>query len=450
MNYKTLLVALAGLAVAIPVFASEVTGNLCTGLGCPVQGTVIGAPTASPVAGSYNTVQSVSLLSSGATSIRYTEDNTTPTCTSTQYVSPISVASTKTIKAISCYPNNTTSTVASFAYVLSCSAVSNAATYNTFPTCGPATCNSGYTVSGGSCVVLSSGGGGGGGSGMAVVVPTNIFVSINNGANIANSQNVTLNLSATNASLMMVSNLANFSDITTWEAYGVSKPWVLTTGDGIKTVYVKFKSASGYESTSISDTIVLQTGVVISSSVNNTQTTSYGSQGGAGSVIFTLNLSLGSTGTEVIALQNRLIAEGLYSGAVTGYYGPLTVAAVKKYQAKYGIAQLGNVGPATRLKLNYSVANYISSPVITPITTSPAYVFKVNLALNSKGADVVALQRILVAGGYLVMPDGIAYGNFGGLTQKALGKYQEANNIAKPGDPGYGTVGPKTRARLNQ
>lgn len=45
----------------------------------------------------------------------------------------------------------------------SCSAVANASTYNAYPTCGPATCNSGYTVSGGSCV--ASGGGGGGGVG---------------------------------------------------------------------------------------------------------------------------------------------------------------------------------------------------------------------------------------------------------------------------------------------
>lgn len=45
----------------------------------------------------------------------------------------------------------------------SCSAVANASTYNAYPTCGPATCNSGYTVSGGSCVASGGGGGGGGG-----------------------------------------------------------------------------------------------------------------------------------------------------------------------------------------------------------------------------------------------------------------------------------------------
>jgi hypothetical protein len=41
-----------------------------------------------------------------------------------------------------------------------CPTVTNAATYNAYPTCGPATCNSGYTVSGGACVVIGGGGGG--------------------------------------------------------------------------------------------------------------------------------------------------------------------------------------------------------------------------------------------------------------------------------------------------
>ena len=44
-----------------------------------------------------------------------------------------------------------------------CPTVANASTYNAYSTCGPATCNSGYTVSGGSCVASGGGGGGGGG-----------------------------------------------------------------------------------------------------------------------------------------------------------------------------------------------------------------------------------------------------------------------------------------------
>lgn len=39
---------------------------------------------------------------------------------------------------------------------------------------------------------------------------------------------------------------------------------------------------------------------------------------------------------------------------------------------------------------------------------------------------------------------------FGGLTLKAIKKFQEKWGIAKNGDTGYGVVGPKTRAKLNE
>ena len=55
---------------------------------------------------------------------------------------------------------------------------------------------------------------------------------------------------------------------------------------------------------------------------------------------------------DVRALQQILALEGVYSGPVTGNYYNLTVLGVKKFQEKYGISQLGNVGPATRAKLN--------------------------------------------------------------------------------------------------
>jgi len=68
--------------------------------------------------------------------------------------------------------------------------------------------------------------------------------------------------------------------------------------------------------------------------------------------VFTLALDIGDEGPEVTALQNRLTADGYYSGPVTGYYGSLTEAAVKRFQAANGITAQGNVGPATRAALN--------------------------------------------------------------------------------------------------
>lgn len=67
---------------------------------------------------------------------------------------------------------------------------------------------------------------------------------------------------------------------------------------------------------------------------------------------FNTNLKLGMSTDDVIELQKRLTQEGLYVGEITGYFGPITLKGVKAYQAKYGIPQVGNVGPKTRMKLN--------------------------------------------------------------------------------------------------
>jgi len=78
------------------------------------------SPTASPIAGTYTSAQSVTLTATGASSIHYTIDGTVPTCTSgLVYSNPIIVTSTKTIKALSCYPNSNVSSVATFNYILS-------------------------------------------------------------------------------------------------------------------------------------------------------------------------------------------------------------------------------------------------------------------------------------------------------------------------------------------
>jgi hypothetical protein len=68
--------------------------------------------------------------------------------------------------------------------------------------------------------------------------------------------------------------------------------------------------------------------------------------------VFSINLYPGLTHTSVTKLQQKLTALGIYSGPITGYFGPLTQAAVKKFQAAHGLPQVGLVGPATRAALN--------------------------------------------------------------------------------------------------
>lgn len=79
-------------------------------------------------------------------------------------------------------------------------------------------------------------------------------------------------------------------------------------------------------------------------------------QGGSsgGSVTFTMDLTIGSTGAEVTALQNWLISEG-YSipAGATGYFGTQTQSALAAYQAANGISPAaGYFGPITRAKVN--------------------------------------------------------------------------------------------------
>jgi len=74
----------------------------------------------------------------------------------------------------------------------------------------------------------------------------------------------------------------------------------------------------------------------------------------------TSNLTIGSTGAEVSALQSALVAQGhlvMPAGVAMGYFGSLTKAAVAKWQAANGVAPaVGYFGPLSRAKFNASVS----------------------------------------------------------------------------------------------
>jgi len=71
---------------------------------------------------------------------------------------------------------------------------------------------------------------------------------------------------------------------------------------------------------------------------------------------FTMDLTIGSTGSQVVALQNILISKGFLTmpaGVAEGYFGALTRSAVAKWQASAGISPaVGYVGPKSRAALN--------------------------------------------------------------------------------------------------
>lgn len=75
-----------------------------------------------------------------------------------------------------------------------------------------------------------------------------------------------------------------------------------------------------------------------------------------------------------------------------------------------------------------------------------------NLQRGSSGQQVTDLQTALKTDA-TVYPEGLVTGFFGALTEKAVQRFQAKYSIVSSGTPattGYGRVGPKTRAKLNE
>jgi|GEM_PF-4108318 len=91
---------------------------------------------------------------------------------------------------------------------------------------------------------------------------------------------------------------------------------------------------------------------------------------------------------------------------------------------------------------------YKSSGAAVPATAAASgSTFTRTLRAGSQGADVIALQQLLMKDGELVMPSDNGYGYFGKLTKTALEAFQIKYAIVASGDAGYGIFGPKSRAK---
>ncbi|MDE2172661.1 MAG: peptidoglycan-binding protein [Patescibacteria group bacterium] len=152
-------------------------------------------------------------------------------------------------------------------------------------------------------------------------------------------------------------------------------------------------------------------------------------------LLFTL--SLGDRGQNVVTLQNYLIQGGfLPADDNTGYYGPLTQAAIKAYMA----------APATLIKTT-SCAFQSSGTSRLP----QGFTFATTMSPYTTNANVKNLQIFLNDHGFTVSTSGAgSIGNetsyYGPATMKALAKFQAANSIS----PAVGNFGPITRGVVNQ
>jgi len=166
----------------------------------------------------------------------------------------------------------------------------------------------------------------------------------------------------------------------------------------------------------------------------------------AGFKSFTNDLALGMKGDDVLRLQALLASDKeIYpEGLVTGYFGNLTVQAVRRFQAKYDISQVGRVGPQTRAKLA-EIFGEGKTPSAVPTPAMPAATgLTRELGPGSKGDDVTALQEFL-AKDKTIYPEGSATGYYGSLTTAAVKRFQ-----AKYGISQVGRVGPATLKQLQE
>ena len=157
---------------------------------------------------------------------------------------------------------------------------------------------------------------------------------------------------------------------------------------------------------------------------------------------FTAYLYQGMDSDEVTHLQTVLKQQELFSGDINGHFGPLTVAAVKKFQEAHGLTQLGVVGPSTRAALNALDSGAVAGASTDTSTSSDKYVFENFIALGQRGTDVTELQKRLISLG-LLMGDATEY--FGTMTEAAVKAFQNAHGLDTKGYVGIGT-----RAALNK
>jgi len=91
---------------------------------------------------------------------------------------------------------------------------------------------------------------------------------------------------------------------------------------------------------------------------------------GTGVVCFNTDLSKGMTSDDVKNLQIKLAVT-----PTSGYFGPITFAAVKTFQTAHGIINTGYVGPLTRAALNTLYCKAAETPVTYPAGCTSAVGF---------------------------------------------------------------------------
>lgn len=257
------------------------------------------------------------------------------------------------------------------------------------------------TPTGSACGTPSGGGGNGGVTAASGGGGSAYTISINGGASTIATTSATLSLYGTSAYTMRLSNDPAFAS-STWIPYLTSVPWTLNANPGEETVYAQYRTVGGTivgraqaqidfaPVGSAPQSLATTAASPGTGSANASSTSSLQSQLAAleaelaalqakagkalapappssNPFLFEKALQYRQSGPDVKRLQEFLAEDAaIYpEGKITGYFGPATLKAVQRFQAKYGIAKAGDeaygyVGPATRAKLNALMSNGIA------------------------------------------------------------------------------------------
>jgi peptidoglycan hydrolase-like protein with peptidoglycan-binding domain len=160
-----------------------------------------------------------------------------------------------------------------------------------------------------------------------------------------------------------------------------------------------------------------------------------------------IDLQRGTEGEEVRSLQASLVQLGHMSQADMdtgpGTFGPRTEAAVKSFQGAHGVPTTGYYGPLTRAALEKALAP-APAPEPAPPPAPAASVPGMDLERGMESDDVRSLQASLVQLGHMSQEDmDTGPGTFGPRTEAAVKSFQGAHGV-----PTTGYYGPLTRAAL--